>query len=156
MLLTARPDLLPIDLKRQGRAEVHMPLFYPTEQEELRKLFLVMARKSGARLAEDAVGTIPHQGQLSGADIEGIVGRAWRKSLLAGADHITAEALAEALDGFMPSTQSLERELQRLAAIVECTDREFLPAPIAAELEQRGGRGPVAERLNAIKQILDG
>jgi len=29
MLLTARPDLLPIDIKRQGRAEVHIPLFYP-------------------------------------------------------------------------------------------------------------------------------
>ena len=26
MLLTSRPDLLPIDLKRQGRAEVHIPL----------------------------------------------------------------------------------------------------------------------------------
>ena len=32
MLLTARPDLLPIDLKRQGRAEVHIPLFYPTDE----------------------------------------------------------------------------------------------------------------------------
>ncbi len=31
MLLTCRPDLLPIDLKRQGRAEVHIPLFYPTD-----------------------------------------------------------------------------------------------------------------------------
>ena len=30
MLLTCRPDLLPIDLKRQGRAEVHIPLFYPS------------------------------------------------------------------------------------------------------------------------------
>ena len=29
MLLTSRPDLLPIDLKRQGRAEVHLPLFCP-------------------------------------------------------------------------------------------------------------------------------
>src|SRR6202030_2962471 len=29
MLLTSRPELLPIDLKRQGRAEVHIPLFYP-------------------------------------------------------------------------------------------------------------------------------
>src|SRR5204862_3709614 len=27
MLLTARPDLLPIDITRQGRAEVHIPLF---------------------------------------------------------------------------------------------------------------------------------
>ena len=29
MLLTCRPDLLPIDLKRQGRCEVHIPLFAP-------------------------------------------------------------------------------------------------------------------------------
>src|SRR5262249_50396690 len=34
MLLTCRPDLLPIDLKRQGRAEVHIPLFYPAEQDQ--------------------------------------------------------------------------------------------------------------------------
>ena len=32
MLLTSRPDLLPIDLKRQGRAEVHLPLFYPQDE----------------------------------------------------------------------------------------------------------------------------
>ncbi len=35
MLLTSRPDLLPIDLKRQGRAEVHIPLFYPQDPEEI-------------------------------------------------------------------------------------------------------------------------
>src|SRR6202140_2862533 len=28
-LLTCRPDLLPVDLKRQGRAEEHLALFYP-------------------------------------------------------------------------------------------------------------------------------
>jgi len=28
-LMTCRPDLLSIDLKRQGRAEVHMAMFYP-------------------------------------------------------------------------------------------------------------------------------
>ena len=47
MLLTARPDLLPIDLKRQGRAEVHIPLFYPTEESEIRQMFVIMARSSG-------------------------------------------------------------------------------------------------------------
>jgi hypothetical protein len=46
MLLTARPDLLPIDIKRQGRAEVHIPLFYPTEDDELKKMFVVLARKA--------------------------------------------------------------------------------------------------------------
>ena len=95
MLLTARPDLLPIDLKRQGRAEVHIPLFYPTDEAEIRQMFVILAKKLGSQLAVEDVPPIPQRGHLSGADIEGIVGRAWRTSLLAGADHITREALAE-------------------------------------------------------------
>src|SRR4029450_307774 len=44
-LLTCRPDLLPIDLKRQGRAEEHLALFYPQTDEERDELFRVMAKK---------------------------------------------------------------------------------------------------------------
>ncbi|PYS51373.1 MAG: AAA family ATPase, partial [Acidobacteria bacterium] len=33
-LLTCRPDLIPVDLKRQGRAEEHIVLFYPDTEEE--------------------------------------------------------------------------------------------------------------------------
>jgi AAA+ superfamily predicted ATPase len=156
MLLTARPDLLPIDLKRQGRAEVHIPLFYPSDDDELRSMLVVLAGKAGTRLAEaDLPAEIPHRGNLSGADIEGIVGRAYRSSLLAGSRAITAGALAAALDGFMPSTQTLEREAQELAAIIECTDAEFLPPSKRARVEQAGGREKLQERLTAIKQILD-
>jgi hypothetical protein len=91
---------------------------------------------------------------LSGADIEGIVGRAWRKSLLAGEQQITPESLADVIAHFMPSTQGLERELQEIAAMIECTDREFLPDAIVARLEQTGGRGALQERLTALKQIV--
>ena len=156
MLLTARPDLLPIDIKRQGRAEVHIPLFYPTDDDELRQLFVVLAKKLGTTLRPEDVPTVPasQKGLLSGADIEGIVGRAWRRSLLAGANRVTAEALAEVLDQFMPSTQGLEKELQETAAVIECTDREFLPQSIAKEVERRGGRGALQERLTALKQLL--
>src|SRR5438034_2464990 len=71
MLLTARPDLLPIDLKRQGRAEVHIPLFYPEREDELRTMLMVLAKKSGTSLAEaDLPSEIAHKGNLSGADIE--------------------------------------------------------------------------------------
>ena len=76
MLLTARPDLLPIDLKRQGRAEVHIPLFYPTDEAELRAMFIVLAKKPARRSPTRTSRQIPHKGNLSGADIEGIVGRA--------------------------------------------------------------------------------
>ena len=157
MLLTARPDLLPIDIKRQGRAEVHIPLFYPQEDGELRAMFRILARKQGTTLLdEDIPAELPHKGNLSGADVEGIVGRAQRIALLAGDDRITKAALEQALSGFMPSTQTLERELQELAAIIECTDAEFLPPSKKQRLEQLGGREKAQERATAIKQILEG
>jgi SpoVK/Ycf46/Vps4 family AAA+-type ATPase len=157
MLLTARPDQLPIDLKRQGRAEVHIPLFYPTEDAEIRQMFTVLARKAGTTLAEaDLPAEIPHKGNLSGADIEGLVGRANRISLLAGSPTITKQAIAQALAAFMPSTQTLEREAQELAAIIECTDTDFLPPTKLDKMTQLGGREKMQERLTAIKQLLEG
>jgi SpoVK/Ycf46/Vps4 family AAA+-type ATPase len=154
MLLTARPDLLPIDIKRQGRAEVHIPLFYPTEEAEIRQMFVILAKKLGSRVAVEDVPAIPQRGHLSGADIEGMVGRAWRVSLLAGADHITRESLAEVVAQFMPSTQGLERELQETAAILECTDSQFLPPAIRDTTVAPGARGRLQERLTALKQIV--
>ena len=156
MLLTARPDLLPIDIKRQGRAEVHIPLFYPTEDEELRQMFVVLARKLGTTLNIEDVPPVPveHKGMLSGADIEGIVARAWRRSLLTGETSVTRQALADVLGQFLPSTQGLEKELQETAAIIECTDREFLPPNIVAEVERAGGRGALQQRLTAIKELV--
>lgn len=156
MLLTARPDLLPIDIKRQGRAEVHIPLFYPMEDAELRQMCVMLAKKLGTSLAEEDVPVMPTGGQLSGADIEGIIGRALRKSLLAGSKSITKAALAEVVDGFMPSTQGLEKELQEAAAIIECTDREFLPKLMQEKLEKAGGRAAMQERLTALKQLVAG
>jgi AAA+ superfamily predicted ATPase len=154
MLLTARPDLLPIDIKRQGRAEVHIPLFYPYEDDELRQMFVMLAKKLGTTLRPEDVPPIPQKGMLSGADIEGMVGRAWRKSLLAGKSSVTAESLADVVAQVLPSTQGLEKELQETAAIIECTDREFLPPQIVERMEKAGGRGALQERLTAVKQLV--
>ena len=154
MLLTARPDLLPIDLKRQGRAEVHIPLFYPTDESEIRQMFVIMAKKLGSTLALDDVPPIPQLGHLSGADIEGMVGRAWRASILTGANHVTRDALAGVVAEFMPSTQGLERELQETAAILECTDRQFLPKEMLEKTSGDGARAKLQARLTALKQIV--
>jgi AAA+ superfamily predicted ATPase len=155
MLLTARPDLLPIDLKRQGRAEVHIPLFYPTDEAEIRQMFVIMAKKLGSSLALDDVPAVPQKGHLSGADIEGMVGRAWRTSLLAGHTGITKDALSEVIAQFMPSTQGLERELQETAAMLECTDRQFLPDAVVQKMEAEGGRGKLQARLTALRQMVE-
>jgi AAA+ superfamily predicted ATPase len=155
MLLTARPDLLPIDLKRQGRAEVHIPLFYPADAAQVRAMFLAMARKAHTPLAEEDIPPIPHLGQLSGADVEGIVGRAARQALLAGAAGITREALAAAVAEFLPSTQSLEKEMQEIAAILECTDRQFLPPEILEKMNAYGGREKLQERYTQLRRMIE-
>ncbi len=155
MLLTARPDLLPIDLKRQGRAEVHIPLFYPSDAVQMQAMFLAMAGKAGVKLAAEDVPEIPHLGKLSGADVEGLVGRAARQSLLAGVAHITRDALAEAVAQFMPSTDGMEKELQELAAILECTDRQFLPPEILLRMTADGSRGKLQERYTYLRRMIE-
>src|SRR6185436_10314440 len=42
---TSRPDLLEVDLKRQGRLDVHIPLFPPQTPAEARALLLAIAKK---------------------------------------------------------------------------------------------------------------
>ncbi|MCZ7586372.1 MAG: AAA family ATPase [Deltaproteobacteria bacterium] len=80
-LITARPDLLPIDLKRQGRAEEHIALFPPMGPDERREYFEVFLRKN-----EIETGVTPERlesvylqagaPRLTGADMEAVLIRA--------------------------------------------------------------------------------
>ncbi len=141
-------------MKRQGRAEVHIPLFYPTDEKEVRQMFLTLAQKLQGRLASEDIPPIPHVGELSGADIEGLVGRALRVSLLAGKETITREALQEVFAEFLPSTQGIEKELQELAAILECSDRQFLPQAMAKQIDG-DGRSRVQQKYLELKGLLE-
>ena len=68
---------------------------------------------------------------------------------------MTREALAEVVAQFLPSTQGLERELQETAAMIECTDRQFLPPAMLERMEALGGRAKLDTRLTALKQLVD-
>ena len=161
MLLTSRPDLLPIDLKRQGRAEVHIPLFYPHDQAEMDAMFTAMARKCRVKLAPGLPGPIDLSLGLSGADIESVVLAARRKGLERASDAgqpapdtISAAELKEALDDFMPSAQGLEKEMQEIAAVLECTEKRFLPERWKQKVNEPGGRSRLQERLAAIRDVI--
>jgi AAA+ superfamily predicted ATPase len=155
MLLTSRPDLLPIDLKRQGRAEVHIPLFYPESEADLRAMFVAMARKNKVPLAADAVGTMSVQKHLSGADVEGLVLAARRIGLTAGRDQVSPADLNQAIDEFLPSAQGLEKEMQELAAVLECTQQSFLTEAWRKKIAGPDGRTKLQERLVAIRQLIE-
>ena len=155
MLLTCRPDLLPIDLKRQGRAEVHIPLFYPQESEEISEMFRVMARKNQVALAEDAVPDVVPEQNMSGADIESVVLTARRAAMTDGREQVDRSDLQSALDDFIPSGQGLEKEIQEVVGVLECTDRAFLPPDWREKIAKANGRALLQERLVAMRQIVD-
>ncbi|MFM8578409.1 MAG: ATP-binding protein [Planctomycetaceae bacterium] len=161
MLLTSRPDLLPIDLKRQGRAEVHIPLFYPHDQSEIDAMFMAMSRKCGVPLDPDLPGPVDTELGLSGADIEGIVLAARRSGLEEAVVRgepppatISRSHLRRAIEDFLPSAQGLEKEMQEIAAVLECTDKRFLPERWAEKVARQGGRAVLQERLAAIREVI--
>jgi AAA+ superfamily predicted ATPase len=155
MLLTSRPELLPVDLKRQGRAEVHIPMFYPQDEAEVREMFLVMARKNKTVLKPEALPAIKAQRFLSGSDIESIVLAAKRRTVSAGRSELQQGDLEEAINDFMPSAQGLEKEMQELAAVLECTQLNFLPADWRARVLESGGRARLQERFMEVRQLLE-
>jgi len=129
-LLTSRPDLLPVDLKRQGRAEEHIALFYPETNDERLAMLRAMLRKTGMNLAsaEAEKFFLEHSTGLSGADIEAVLIRARMKSVLENDAAIDAGDLQSALEDFIPPSYPTEIEMQNLAAVLECTSRSLLPA----------------------------
>jgi AAA+ superfamily predicted ATPase len=156
-LITCRPDLLPVDLKRQGRAEEHFALFYPETDEEYEALFRIMLKKGGLTSTATSITQVlpnPAHSGLSGADFEAIIARAALMADAASSPNgleIPQDVLARAFADFIPATSPLERELQILAAVLECTSREILPPRYRAQ-EREG----MLRRIQEIKSMLAG
>ena len=95
-LVTARPDLMPVDLKRQGRAEEHLALFYPTTREDREELLRVMMKKTKTKIPMEDVPEALLDGErtYSGADMESLLTRAKFRAATHG-DETEAEAEAE-------------------------------------------------------------
>src|SRR4051812_27673837 len=95
-LLTSRPDLLPVDLKRQGRAEEHIALFYPETHEERIELAKTMARKAKVNFEGDITALLPaDMPKMSGADIEAALVRAKLRAVTDRREKVTAQDLRE-------------------------------------------------------------
>ena len=154
MLLTSRPELLPMDLKRQGRAEVHIPMFYPQDDAEVHEMVIVLAKKNKIPLASGMPATIKADRYLSGSDIESVVLAAKRQSLSNGRQELTSSDIDAAFREFIPSAQGLEKELQELAAVLECTQLSFLPKHWREKISQPSGRANIQERFMALRQLL--
>jgi AAA+ superfamily predicted ATPase len=128
-LITCRPDLIPIDLKRQGRAEEHLALFYPETDREREDLFKTLVRKLDLDIRNFSISDLfkKYKHEYSGADLEAVLVRA---KLLAAMDDrvfVKREDMEEAMGDFVPAAYPHEVELQNLVAVLECTSREMIP-----------------------------
>jgi len=128
-LITCRPDLIPIDLKRQGRAEEHLALFYPETLDEKEELYQTLVKKLDLKIREfpvaDLLKKIRHE--FSGADLESILIRTKFAAAMDNRAFITREDLEETIKDFVPPSYPHEIELQNLVAVLECTSREMVP-----------------------------
>lgn len=147
-LMTARPDLMPVDLKRQGRAEEHLPLFPPQTQEDRIELFEVIQKKTDLQLTEEYIPRIIKKGtkSFSGADMEAALTRAKFRAAAEDQDKVTPEVLDAALEDFLPPTYPEEVQLQTLSAVIECTSQELLP-----EQYQKMDRGEILAKIDELK-----
>lgn len=141
-LMTSRPDLLPVDMKRQGRAEEHLALFHPQSKAELESLYQSVCRK--LKLSPPVAELSPlldKTRSYSGADIEAMLTRAALAAEVKHAAPLAESVMKETIGNFRSPEYPLAIELQTLAAVRECTHQDMVPekyrALKAADVEAR-------------------
>jgi SpoVK/Ycf46/Vps4 family AAA+-type ATPase len=128
-LITCRPDLIPIDLKRQGRAEEHLALFYPETDEEKVSLFNTLVKKNKLQVHKFSITDLfrRHHYEVSGADLEALLVRAKQKAILENHTFISREDMEEVMENYNPPAYPHEIRLQNLVAVRECTSKRMVP-----------------------------
>ena len=129
--MTSRPDLMAIDLKRQGRFGLCVPLFAAQSPDEVVELFTVIGRVKKITLSEETlIYTRTELGSraLTGSDVEAILIRAKERAVLAKRDDdVRLEDLKGSVDSFIDPLDPRLVTFQELAAVLACSDRRFLP-----------------------------
>jgi AAA+ superfamily predicted ATPase len=130
--MTSRPDLMAIDLKRQGRFGLCVPLFAAQSADEVLELFQVIAESRKLKLG-DALAAFARESlgtrALTGSDVEAILVRAQERAVLAKRDgDVQLEDLRAAVESFIDPLDADLLAAQELAAVLACSDRRFLPS----------------------------
>ena len=118
-------------------------------------MFVVLGKKNRIEITSDEVPELPESMELSGADIEGIVTRAHRLALIEGADDVCKTHLQKALDDFMPSAEGDEKKLQVFAAVIECTDKNFLPEKFREGIGSPEARAALLQRFRELRLSVE-
>jgi len=148
--MTSRPDLLSIDMKRQGRFGLCIPLFPAQGPDDIVELFTTVARVKKIALAKEIIAFVREQigaRPLTGSDIESILTRAKERAVLAKHDDdVQLADLQESVNSFIDPLDPELLALQELAAVLACSDRRYLP-----EQYQKADRAALMETFAHLK-----
>jgi len=147
---TSRPDLLEVDLKRQGRLDVHIPLFPPETADERKALLLAIAKKLKFPLTDADLPALDDVQGLGGHELEGVLVRALRiHELSESPKRPLKEVLADVLKEVRPSPHTRKLEYMDLVAVKECTDARFLPERFKTLTPEE-----LESRIDALKRFV--
>ncbi|MDB6111102.1 MAG: hypothetical protein JWR69_2852 [Pedosphaera sp.] len=129
--MTSRPDLLAIDMKRQGRFGLCIPLFPAQGPDDIVELFVTVSQFKKIKLEEASKVYIRENlgaRALTGSDVESILIRAKERAVLAKHDEdVRLGDLEEAVNSFIDPLDPNLLALQELDAVLACSDRRYLP-----------------------------
>ncbi|MEB3221882.1 MAG: ATP-binding protein [Candidatus Sericytochromatia bacterium] len=149
LVMTNRPDKLDIDLKRPGRFDLKIPLFFPQGPEARAEVAEALLRKNQLALEgltpTEAVGGLEG---YSGADLEAVLLLADRFAGQAGRAAITCADVEAAAEDYIPNRDRDMTAFMELLAVFECSSRRLLPeairgietATLQAQLDELAGR----------------
>ena len=150
--MTSRPDLLSIDLKRQGRLGLCIPLFPAQNPDDVAELFNTVLKFKKIQASEEVLAKLKDLGHqpLTGSDADSIITRAKEIAVLHERDNdLQAGDIAEAVGSFIDALDPDLLRLQELAAILACSDSRFLP-----EACKTANRAELTQEFNALKRLL--
>lgn len=128
LVMTNRPDKLDIDLKRPGRFDAKIPLFFPQTAEERELIFRAIMRKNRIEAdLPDLAGPVAATDGYSGAEIEAILLLADQTAALRGAERVELADVEAAIADFIPNRNRAMIEYMELLAVFECSSRRLLP-----------------------------
>lgn len=150
-LVTARPDLMPVDLKRQGRAEEHLALFYPSNRKDREELLEVMMKKTktNARMEDMPEALLDGERTYSGADMEALLTRAKFRAATGQKEETVPTPPAQPDAAPEPSAPPAESQ----PSVTSKTEPAPIPSNGEAKPVNEAGNGLVSKAI--LQEVVD-
>ena len=150
--MTSRPDLLTIDLKRQGRLGLCIPLFPAQNAQDVADLFNTVTKFKNIQISPEVTAKLQDMGSkpLTGSDADSIITRAKEIAVLNQRDNdLQVADIAESVGSFIDALDPDLLRLQELAAVLACSDSRYLP-----DAYKSANRAELTQEFNTLKRAL--